>query len=86
MVPCVPSHASIREADVSGGKYPSPSRYTFMRSVDEMKRVIDGQVQTALQQYVAFSLEQDGWSRHHRKYIGVTAGGPGSKRFFLTCF
>jgi hypothetical protein len=70
---------------VSGGKHSSPSRYTFMRSLDDMKHSIDGQVQTALQQSLAISLEQDGWSRHQRKFIGVTAGEPG-KRFFLTCF
>jgi hypothetical protein len=70
---------------VSGGKYSSPSRYTFMRSLDDMKHSIDGQVQTALQQSLAISLEQDVWSRHQRKFIGVTAGGQG-KSFSLTCF
>lgn len=70
---------------VSGGRYTSPSRYTFTQSLRNLASVISGKIQLELQRTASFSLEIDGWSRAQRKLIGVTAGGPGKKRF-LTCF
>jgi hypothetical protein len=70
---------------VSSGRYSSPSRYTFLRTIDDLATAISRTIQSELQQAPAFSLEQDGWSRHQRKFIGVTAGGPGKRRF-ISCF
>lgn len=70
---------------VSQGRYSSPSRYTLLRSIRDLTSVIRGEIERELKMSPFMSLEQDGMSKQHRKFIGVTGGGPG-KKLFVGCY
>jgi hypothetical protein len=57
----------------------------LLRSLTDLSTVIAENIKQHLTRAPYISLEQDGWSKQHQKFIGTTAGGPG-KKFFLSCY